>query len=300
MTTNKTSNSDNLKICRMAFDDLSRCSIHSEHYALLSLASFQQKYAEGEFRDGMVIGVVCHGTAKAEINSRYFEMRRDSIFLLNEDSRLTLLKYSKACKGYAVYYSRQILESINVDLGNFVAARMMFRVRPCLALEPAEIGCLHDIAMPLSRIAEYENFAYAGKTEASLFSAFFYALVSVLNRYGSDGVSAKKVSRSETLFKEFMALLAENCECERSVEFYASKLGISPKYLSIICRAQADKSALRVIDEAVVHRAKELLLQPNLSIQDVASKMNFLSQSFFGKYFKQRVGISPSRYKIQG
>ena len=299
MATTKTSAGDNLKAGRMACEGLCSGGIRSKHYAMLSLACFQHEYAEGEFRNGVVVGVVCHGTAKAEINSRYFEIHRDSIFLLNEDSRLTTLKLSKACRGYAVYYSRQFLESINVNLGDFVTARMMFRVKPCLALDAAAIGSLHDIAMPLSRMAECSSFAYVGRVEASLFSAFFYALMSVLNLCGSDVVTTPKTSRSELLFKEFMMLLAEHCERERSVEFYASKLGISSKYLSIICRTQAGKSALRVVDEAVVRRAKELLLQSDLSVGDVAEKMNFVSQSFFGKYFKQRVGISPSRYKIQ-
>ena len=35
-----------------------------------------------------------------------------------------------------------------------------------------------------------------------------------------------------------------------------------------------------------------------MSIREIAIKLNFASQSFFGKYFKQRVGVSPSRYKI--
>jgi AraC-like DNA-binding protein len=35
-----------------------------------------------------------------------------------------------------------------------------------------------------------------------------------------------------------------------------------------------------------------------MSIQEISTKLNFSSQSFFGKYFKQRVGVSPSRYKI--
>jgi AraC-like DNA-binding protein len=40
-----------------------------------------------------------------------------------------------------------------------------------------------------------------------------------------------------------------------------------------------------------------LLKQHGVSVQDVAKMLNFTSQSFFGKYFKQRVGVSPSRYK---
>lgn len=57
------------------------------------------------------------------------------------------------------------------------------------------------------------------------------------------------------------------------------------------------KNASKIIDDVVIHRAKDLLRQSGLSIQEVADRLNFVSQSFFGKYFKQRVGISPSRYK---
>ena len=54
----------------------------------------------------------------------------------------------------------------------------------------------------------------------------------------------------------------------------------------------------KLIDEAVVYEAKRLLKYSGLSIQEISNKLNFASQSFFGKYFKQRVGVSPSRYKI--
>ena len=40
-----------------------------------------------------------------------------------------------------------------------------------------------------------------------------------------------------------------------------------------------------------------MVKQSGLSILEVSQRLNFVSQSFFGKYFKQRVGISPSRYK---
>jgi AraC-like DNA-binding protein len=56
-------------------------------------------------------------------------------------------------------------------------------------------------------------------------------------------------------------------------------------------------NASKIIDEAVIRKAKELLKQSELSILDVSQRLNFVSQSFFGKYFKQRVGISPSRYR---
>ena len=98
---------------------------------------------------------------------------------------------------------------------------------------------------------------------------------------------------------DFISILGRDCYRERSVEYYASQLGITPKYLSLISNKKTGKSASKLIEEAVIHVAKELLMQPGLSILEVSERLNFVSQSFFGKYFKQRVGISPSRYKVQ-
>ena len=66
-----------------------------------------------------------------------------------------------------------------------------------------------------------------------------------------------------------------------------------------VCKNKLGKNASKVIDSVVVNRAKELLMQPGVSIQEVSERLNFVSQSFFGKYFKQRTGVSPSRYKVQ-
>jgi AraC-like DNA-binding protein len=82
------------------------------------------------------------------------------------------------------------------------------------------------------------------------------------------------------------------------VEFYASEMGITPKYLSLILKKKSGRNASKLIDEAVVYEAKRLLKYSGLSIQEISNKLNFASQSFFGKYFKRRVGVSPSRYKI--
>ena len=47
----------------------------------------------------------------------------------------------------------------------------------------------------------------------------------------------------------------------------------------------------------VITEAKYLLDNTDLSIKEIATKLNFPTQSFFGKYFKQYVGISPKEYR---
>lgn len=60
------------------------------------------------------------------------------------------------------------------------------------------------------------------------------------------------------------------------------------------------KTAARWIDESVILEAKALLKYSGMSIQEIAYHLNFSTQSFFGKYFKQHTGTSPSRYKRKG
>lgn len=81
------------------------------------------------------------------------------------------------------------------------------------------------------------------------------------------------------------------------VSFYAEKLFISPKYLSLIIKESIGRSAAEVIDEYVILEAKNLLRFSGKNIQQVAYELNFPNQSSFGKYFKHLTGMSPSEFQ---
>ena len=104
----------------------------------------------------------------------------------------------------------------------------------------------------------------------------------------------------EVIFEEFMELVRQYSKQERNVRFYARRLNITPKYLSTVSKDVSGKTAARWIDEAVILEAKSLLRYSGMSIQEIAYHLNFSTQSFFGKYFKQHTGYSPSRFKRKG
>ena len=126
-------------------------------------------------------------------------------------------------------------------------------------------------------------------------------MAAIIGNHTSSAMSVSdNLSRASELMRQFASELVRSCHMQRSVEYYASKLGITPKYLSLVCKKQTGRNASKIIDDAVIGKAKELLAQPGLSILEVSERLNFVSQSFFGKYFKQRTGVSPSRYKALG
>ncbi len=273
----------------------------SDKLVLSPLVNFRTLEGPPSAIDGITIGVVCNGTAKTVINGRSYEMRSNSVFLLREDSVMESFRCSKACMGYLITYSREFLDSVNIDTADFLSSYMMFSMRSCFAVEPVAGERLHRMLAMLSDAARSSvGDVYGDKIVASLFTSFFYTLISIIASNAAAFKAEGRRNRSDELLSKFFAALSADCERERSVEYYAAKLNISPKYLSLICKNKTGSNASRIIDEAVIRKAKELLTRTGMSIQEVSDRLNFVSQSFFGKYFKQRVGISPSRYKVGG
>lgn len=84
---------------------------------------------------------------------------------------------------------------------------------------------------------------------------------------------------------------------ERSVSYYADRLCVTPKYLSQVIHKVSGRFAGDWITDFVILEAKALLKSRKYTIQQVSDKLNFANQSFFGKYFKENVGCSPSKYQ---
>ena len=107
-------------------------------------------------------------------------------------------------------------------------------------------------------------------------------------------------SNADILSKEFIRLVQENFRRERQLQFYADKLCITPRYLSRVVKESTASSAAEWIERYVILEARALLKSTNMTIQQISDYLNFPSQTFFGKYFKRRMGISPKEYRRIG
>lgn len=113
-----------------------------------------------------------------------------------------------------------------------------------------------------------------------------------------DKVEGKtNLSKSEQISKNFSRLVMQNYTMQRSVAWYAKKLGITQAHLSTIVKQTTGKTCIDIITAMVIMDAKAQLKSTDLSIHDIAYSLNFTNMSFFGKYFKRHVGISPLEYR---
>jgi AraC family transcriptional regulator, transcriptional activator of pobA len=104
-------------------------------------------------------------------------------------------------------------------------------------------------------------------------------------------------SQQGTLFERFLLLAQLHCMEEREVEYYARKLFISPKYLTEICKKSSGKTALEWIRNYTTQRLIILLGNKKLSLTDISDTLKFSSLSFFSRYVRKVLGVSPSEYR---
>jgi len=100
-----------------------------------------------------------------------------------------------------------------------------------------------------------------------------------------------------TIAHSFQTLVDENFRKHKTVSFYADKLCITPNYLGIICRKSLDKSALEIIQQRVLHEAKQLLHSTQKSIKEIAFEIGFPKLTYFSYFFKSKTKLTPVEYR---
>ncbi len=104
-------------------------------------------------------------------------------------------------------------------------------------------------------------------------------------------------SRQYDIFQKFLEALNEYAKTERTVQFYANLLNISPKYLSFVSLQYSDKNASQWIGEYVVHHAKTMISIHHMSSAEIAHELQFPNLISYNRFFKRITGITPKEYK---
>lgn len=98
---------------------------------------------------------------------------------------------------------------------------------------------------------------------------------------------------AQNIFNRFTSLMEQTPVRNRPVSWWASRVNVSAKYLSAICREVEGKSARILIAESVIQEATRLLQNPNLTIKEISDHLGFVNQSHFGTFYKRHTGHSP-------
>jgi len=82
------------------------------------------------------------------------------------------------------------------------------------------------------------------------------------------------------------------------VKFLAEKVGLSLNYLSDLLEKQTGKNAKTYIYNFIIDKAKTILIESDISSEELSKKLGFRFPNYFKRLFKLNTGMSPEEYKL--
>jgi AraC family transcriptional activator of pobA len=243
------------------------------------------------------IGLVTAGTCTVQSNLIQYSLGKYSLFIMppgivrqfhkkGDDFNAILLEFTKE------FLSSAELHKKHIDAFTFFSSQN----DPHLVLKENEAELLRTLMLLLHQkdIAGEEH-PFRKEVVHHSFNLFMFEMGALFKKYR--GNEMVKLTRKEELLMNFVKLLALHFKEERSVQYYADLLFVTPKHLTKTVKEITDKTSGEFIDEMVISEAKILLDDPNMSVGSVADALHFSDQFFFSKFFKSHTGVNPSEYK---
>ena len=91
--------------------------------------------------------------------------------------------------------------------------------------------------------------------------------------------------------------LALSPEMKPDIKTLAEQFGYSEYYFSRKFHEETAMTLNQYLMKQKIEKAKLMLKNTSLSIQDITDKLNFCSPSYFGKQFRQETGMTPLEYR---
>ena len=242
------------------------------------------------------------GSVEVSLEGCHYHIKPGDVYIYMASTLVHLLHKSEDAEGIMVevdfYYILPIVNKvINVE------SQLFMRKNPCVSLSGEQCAHFEYLLNNLwDRInaedCQKENVQYQHLKLELIKSMGQTICYEILNMYFTNQpLQPLQQGKKDVVFQNFMLSLFRFYRKERDVSFYARMQHITPRYFSAIIKEKTGDSALQWIVRMVITEAKQLLEESDLSIKAIADQLNFPTQSFFGKYFKQYVGVSPKEYR---
>jgi AraC family transcriptional activator of pobA len=128
-----------------------------------------------------------------------------------------------------------------------------------------------------------------------LVRAYLLALLHELSLHALE--SGEPLTAAVSLTNRFKQLVAGSLRTVVRISDYAALLHVTPNYLTKCVRTVTGKSPVKWLEESRVAEAKGLLFQSELSISDIALQVGVTDASYFSRFFKQHVGVTPQVFR---
>ncbi|MBQ2210438.1 MAG: AraC family transcriptional regulator [Prevotella sp.] len=247
-------------------------------------------------RMNFILMALCKkGRAQYSIDTREQTVKPGDLLFISERHIVDNYMASPDFECLCIMVSTEFYHGFVQNVKNVSSLLIFSMNNPVVPLTPREIQVYSNYYHTIREKMSDHQHHYRTDLVKSLLLAMFYDMSNVIWRVEQRGT--KTQTRADAIFAQFIRLLEENFRQERRVGWYAEQLFITPKYLSEVVKQVSKRTPNEWIDNYVMLEVRVLLKNTTKSIKEITEELNFPNQSFLGKYFKERMGVSPSEYR---
>ncbi len=239
----------------------------------------------------MRILIIKNGWAEPVINMMERHFETGDLVFLGTNGILQYKDASSDVQGIGLSISDELF---SLAIGNRIPQAFDGHLRHFqLHLQPEEQEYLDQLHLMLFRHLRQQD--GSSQVTLHLLSAFLWYVDHLWSR--QEQTYRQSQSREQRLFTDFIQLVSEFAPEHHTIDFYASRLCLTPRYMSTIVRQVSGKSAKQWIDAALVTRIKIELKHTDKSVATICDDFNFPNPSFLTKFFKRMTGMTPSQFR---
>lgn len=235
---------------------------------------------------------VTKGKSKQNIDLKNYLISENTLFFISP-GQLHLFEEWENVEGYVILFTEQFFLQIfqNKNILFELSYLDNLHKNPFLQLKQTDTKTLQPIVDLL--YDECKNVEQSTETIQALILVLLRRIQKLYSKQNNQNSNNHQV----VVFKQFKKLVEIDFTKNLSITQYASLLNISTNQLNTIVKTISGQTTSDMIKLRVILEAQQLLNFSDLSVSQIADHLGFEDSSYFARYFKNKIGVSPQEFR---
>ena len=242
------------------------------------------------------VHILClRGSISFDFRNTHYNVAEGDYVIITNVSFASGLTRSEDFKAVSMFFPESFVTPMALRSNYGIIGHLSLLQNPAMKLSGKDfIKCRTDLLRIRERLSD-NNHLFKEEMISHLLAAHILDLYDI---HARANIPDEPSERTFILLGRFIAMLyKKEYMRHRDLPYYASELCITPHYLSEICKKVSGRPATYWIDRFTLQEATRLLCQKELTLKDVAARMNFSSVSYFSRYVQKRTRLYPTEYR---
>ena len=135
--------------------------------------------------------------------------------------------------------------------------------------------------------------------KAANFAELVPEIMGYLSRIRKEIQKTSEYSGNDVQIRQLLNYIRENYQKDISLDDLADSVGLHPNYVCTLFKKSVGQSYLSCLHKERIRAAKKLLLDTDLSIEDIAHQVGYNSSSQLARVFRKYESLSPTDFRNQ-